>query len=80
MTGHGRSPRRARRHTRRARRHTRRAAVVLTRPSLFHGWVIVAVTAVVMLSTAGIRSAPGALLVPMMAEVHRSNSSLAAAA
>ena len=73
MTGNGRSPRRA-------RRHTRQAAVVLTRRSLLHGWVIVAVTAVVMLSTAGVRSTPGALLVPMMAEGHWSNSGLAAAA
>ena len=53
---------------------------MLTRRSLLHGWVIVAVTAVVMLSTAGVRSTPGALLVPMMAEGHWSNSGLAAAA
>ena len=73
MTGNGRPPGRA-------RRHTRLAAVVLTRPSLFHGWVIVAVAAVVILSTAAVRSAPGTLLVPMMAEGHRSNTGLAAAA
>jgi predicted MFS family arabinose efflux permease len=36
--------------------------------TLFYGWVIVAVTAIVVLATAGVRSAPGALLVPMVGE------------
>ena len=38
------------------------------RQPVFYGWVIVAVTAVVVLATAGVRAAPGALLVPMVAE------------
>ena len=35
------------------------------RRPLFYGWVIVAVTAVVVLATAGVRAAPGAFLVSM---------------
>ncbi len=31
-----------------------------TRRAIFYGWIVVAVTAVVVLVTAGVRSAPGA--------------------
>jgi predicted MFS family arabinose efflux permease len=50
------------------------------RRSLFYGWVVVAVAAVVMLSTAGVRAAPGALLVQMEQEPGWSTSALSFAA
>ena len=34
----------------------------LMRPAIFYGWVVVAVTAIVVLLIAGVRSAPGAFL------------------
>jgi MFS family permease len=46
----------------------------------FYGWVIVAVTATVLLSTAGVRSAPGAFLVSMQGEAGWSTASLSFAA
>jgi sugar phosphate permease len=53
---------------------------VLRRRSFFYGWVVVAVAAVVLLATAGVRSAPGALLVTMQAEPGWSTGSLSLAA
>jgi predicted MFS family arabinose efflux permease len=50
------------------------------RRSVFYGWVVVAVAAVVMLSTAGVRAAPGALLVQMEREPGWSTSALSFAA
>ena len=38
------------------------------RRGLFYGWIVVAVTAVVMVVTAGVRSAPGAFIVAMTDE------------
>jgi hypothetical protein len=38
------------------------------RGRVFYGWVVVAVTATVLLATAGIRAAPGAFLVSMQAQ------------
>jgi len=35
------------------------------RRTIFYGWVIVAVTAVMLVATAGVRSAPGAFLLSM---------------
>jgi MFS family permease len=40
----------------------------MTRPRVFYGWIVVAVTVVVVLVTAGIRTAPGAFLVTMIGE------------
>jgi predicted MFS family arabinose efflux permease len=50
------------------------------RRSIFYGWVIVAVTAIVVLATAGVRSAPGALLVPMVDQGGWTTSGLSLAA
>ncbi len=47
---------------------------------IYPGWIIVAVTALVLLVTAGSRSAPGALLVEMEQNTGWSNSSLSIAA
>ena len=38
------------------------------RTAFFYGWVVVAVTAVVVLVTAGVRSAPGAFILSMTEE------------
>lgn len=38
------------------------------RRAFFYGWVVVAVTAIVVLVTAGVRSAPGAFLLTMTGE------------
>ena len=38
------------------------------RRPIFYGWVVVAVTAVVLLATAGVRAAPGAFLLSMQDE------------
>jgi len=40
----------------------------VTRTRIFYGWIVVAVTVVVVLLTAGIRTAPGAFLVTMTGE------------
>jgi sugar phosphate permease len=50
------------------------------RGRVFYGWVIVAVTAIVLLATAGVRSAPGAFLVAMKGEAGWSTASLSFAA
>ena len=47
---------------------------------LFYGWVIVAITAVVTLVTAGVRAAPGALLLSMTQEPGWSTASVSFAA
>jgi len=50
------------------------------RRALFYGWVVVAVTAIVVLITAGVRSAPGAFLLTMTAEPGWSTGSVSFAA
>ena len=50
------------------------------RRTIFYGWVIVAVTAVVLLATAGVRAAPGAFLLSMQDEPGWSTSALSFAA
>src|SRR6185503_20080148 len=50
------------------------------RGRVFYGWVIVAVTAIVLLATAGVRSAPGAFLVAMKGEAGWTTASLSFAA
>jgi MFS family permease len=50
------------------------------RGRFFYGWVIVAVTAIVLLATAGVRAAPGAFLVSMQGEPGWSTASLSFAA
>jgi sugar phosphate permease len=50
------------------------------RRALFYGWVVVAVTAIVVLITAGVRSAPGAFLLTMTAEPGWSTATVSFAA
>jgi sugar phosphate permease len=50
------------------------------RRALFYGWVVVAVTAIVVLATAGVRSAPGAFLLAMTDEPGWSTASVSFAA
>lgn len=50
------------------------------RRAVFYGWVVVAVTAVVVLATAGVRSAPGAFIVSMTQEPGWSTASVSFAA
>src|SRR3990170_2634782 len=50
------------------------------RRAFFYGWVVVAVTAVVVLVTAGVRSAPGAFLLSMTTEPGWSTASVSFAA
>jgi sugar phosphate permease len=50
------------------------------RRAFFYGWVVVAVTAIVVLVTAGVRSAPGAFLLTMTGEPGWSTASVSFAA
>src|SRR5690349_9607155 len=50
------------------------------RRALFYGWIVVVVTAVVTLVTAGVRAAPGALLLSMTEEPGWSTASVSFAA
>jgi sugar phosphate permease len=50
------------------------------RSTLFYGWVVVAVTAIVVLITAGVRSAPGAFILSMTDEPGWSTASVSFAA
>src|SRR5918994_5780657 len=50
------------------------------RRAFFYGWVVVAVTAIVVLVTAGVRSAPGAFLLSMTGEPGWSTASVSFAA
>ena len=50
------------------------------RRAIFYGWIIVAVTAVIVLVTAGVRSAPGAFLLSMTDEPGWSTASVSFAA
>jgi sugar phosphate permease len=50
------------------------------RRAFFYGWVVVAVTAIVVLLTAGVRSAPGAFLLTMSTEPGWSTASVSFAA
>src|SRR4029077_8937165 len=56
------------------------AIPVLRRRTIFYGWVVVLVAAVVLLATAGVRAAPGALLVAMESEPGWSTGALSFAA
>ncbi len=50
------------------------------RRAIFYGWVIAAVTAVVLVATGGVRSAPGAFLLSMQTEPGWSTGALSFAA
>jgi sugar phosphate permease len=50
------------------------------RRTIFYGWIIVAVTALVLLATAGVRAAPGAFLISMQDEPGWSTAALSFAA
>ena len=50
------------------------------RRALFYGWVVVAVTSIVVLVTAGVRAAPGAFLLSMTGEPGWSTASVSFAA
>jgi sugar phosphate permease len=50
------------------------------RRPLFYGWIIVAITALVLLATAGVRAAPGAFLLSMQGEPGWSTGALSFAA
>jgi sugar phosphate permease len=50
------------------------------RSTFFYGWIVVAVTAIVVLVTAGVRSAPGAFLLTMTTEPGWSTASVSFAA
>ena len=50
------------------------------RPRLFYGWIVVAVTIPVLMVTAGVRSAPGAWLLPMQGDLGWSKATLSFAA
>ena len=52
----------------------------MSRRVLFYGWIVVAVTAIVTLVTAGVRAAPGALLLSMAQEPGWSTASVSFAA
>ena len=52
----------------------------LMRRALYYGWVVVAITAVVVLVVAGVRSAPGAFLLSMIQEPGWSTASVSFAA
>ena len=52
----------------------------MMRRAFFYGWVVVAVTAIVVLITAGVRSAPGAFLLTMIGEPGWSTASVSFAA
>jgi MFS family permease len=53
---------------------------MLSRPRFFYGWVVAAVTVVVILITAGVRSAPGAFILTMTDEPGWSTASVSFAA
>lgn len=50
------------------------------RQTIFYGWVVVAVTAIVLLATAGVRAAPGAFLLSMETEPGWSTGAISFAA
>src|SRR5687768_2447492 len=50
------------------------------RRAIFYGWIVVAVTAVVLLVTAGVRSAPGAFILSMTEEPGWSTATVSIAA
>src|SRR3984893_2785021 len=51
-----------------------------TRAKLHYGWVVVAVTFTALLASAGIRAAPGVLIVPLENEFHWSRATISLAA
>jgi len=50
-----------------------------TRPRLHYGWVVAAVTFAALLVSAGIRAAPGVLIVPLEDEFHWSRATISLA-
>ena len=53
---------------------------MIRRGPIFYGWVVVAVTAIVVMVTAGVRSAPGAFILSMTTEPGWSTASVSFAA
>src|SRR6266436_5384465 len=53
-----------------------RAPLMPTRAKLHYGWIIVAVTFTALLGSAGIRAAPGVLIVPFENEFHWSRATI----
>jgi sugar phosphate permease len=50
-----------------------------TSPKIHYGWVVVGITCLVLLTSAGIRSTPGILMVPLEEEFHWSRATIALA-
>src|SRR5436189_4682771 len=50
--------------------------MTVTRTRLYYGWVVVAVTFTALLVSAGIRAAPGVLIVPLENEFHWSRATI----
>jgi sugar phosphate permease len=48
-------------------------------PKIHYGWVVIGITCVVLLTSAGIRSTPGILMVPLEEEFHWSRATIAVA-
>ncbi|HWQ15604.1 MAG TPA: MFS transporter [Roseiflexaceae bacterium] len=51
-----------------------------SRRRLFYGWIVVAVTALTLIVSAGVRSAPGVFLVPMLADFANDRTAISFAA
>src|SRR3954466_9938354 len=50
-----------------------------TSPKIHYGWIVVGITCLVLLTSAGIRSTPGILMVPLEEEFHWSRATIALA-
>ena len=50
-----------------------------TSPKIHYGWIVVGITCLVLLTSAGIRSTPGILMVPLENEFHWSRATIALA-
>src|SRR4029079_15581072 len=50
-----------------------------TSPKIHYGWIVVGITCLVLLTSAGIRSTPGILMVPLEEEFHWSRGTIALA-
>src|SRR4029078_914626 len=50
-----------------------------TSPKIHYGWIVVGITCLVLLTSAGIRSPPGILMVPLEEEFHWSRATIAVA-
>src|SRR6187455_830496 len=47
-----------------------------TSPKIHYGWIVVGITCLVLLTSAGIRSTPGILMVPLEEEFHWSRATI----